>query len=333
MSPYEPQDLFEDPILYDLSDLVKGGSDGDANVPIKFLFDRTEWLRRRMGIMEPKTITGAYLYDEADTGKAFRFNITNNSTFTLPDVSKLVPGTPIRINTRIPVIKALTVQCQGGQVIQDGSSDLSVMYMHDAERLILVAASSDNGEVPDHWQILDADGNFKTAGISFGVRKVPRNAIINDGCDGKVLYNRADMPRLWQSVSLMGNGVVSDVTWLSNPLGLPVYRGCFSTGNGNTTFRPPDERAMHDRYLDLGRGIDNSRIYPYAGGYSPDDNKSHSHTFYEAGDNGIDAVNKWRIPESNADFRNGVVIDAAMNTSGGPENTVKTIAKIPITLY
>jgi len=354
MTPYNPQDQWTDPLLYDLADFVKGGSDGDANDPLKALADQAYYLRRRLQLIEHKRITGNYTYDAADAGKAFSFHISANTVFNLPNVTTLVPGTVIRINTRIPVIKALTINCAASQKIYDGSDDLSVMYMHNAERLWLTAAASDNGPVPDHWEIDLADGNFKTAGQSFGARKQPRNSIINDGCiPAGVLYNRADMPRLWQYANSLGAGLVSDAVWLSDPGGKPVYRGCFSSGNNSTTFRPPDERAMSDRYLDLNRGIDSSRLYNAPGGYAPDQLGQHRHfviTNTKVSNSGFPAIpDTTRAIAREFSKNNGAdapgyylvgdtpgVEPAAGPTSkagDGSETNGKNIGKIPITLY
>lgn len=349
MTQYNPQDQWTDPLLYDLADLVKGGSDGDANEPLKALADQTYYLRRRQNLIEHKRITGNYTYDAADAGKAFSFHISANTSFNLPNVTTLVPGTVIRINTRIPVIKALTINCNGSQKIFDGADDLSVMYMHDAERLWLTAAASDNGPTADYWEIDLADGNFKTAGQSFGVRRRPRNSVVNDGS----IFNRADMPRLWAAVALMGAGVVTDTQWLSDPGGKPVYRGCFSTGNGLSTGRLPDERGVSDRYLDLGRGIDNTRLHNAAGGYEPDQFPQHRH-FVNTNDR-VDTNYFPPIPDANRPIAREWVYQAGGGAPGyylvgapvgtepvagptsktgtGSETNVKNIGKIPITLY
>jgi|GEM_PF-1774806 len=354
-SQYTPQDSFADALIYDLADRVRGSLDGDANIPIQVLADRTQYLFNRQGRIEHKRVTGTYTYDVADAGKAFSFHINANSAFNLPDVATLVPGTVIRINTRIPVIKALTINCNGSQKIFDGADDLSVMYMHDAERLWLTAAASDNGPVPDHWEIDVADGNFKTAGQSFGVRKQPRNSIVNDGCPDNVLHNRADMPRLWLAVSTMGAALVDDSVWLSDPGGKPVYRGCFSKGNNSTTFRSPDERGVADRYLDLGRGIDNTRLYNAAGGYEPDQFPQHRHFVNTNDRNATGTGNFPPIPDQNRSiarewaYQNGAgapgyyltgsapgaepVSGPTSKTGVGSETNVKNIGKIPITLY
>lgn len=335
MREYQAQDLFNDTQIYDLSDLVKGGAEGDANTPLKVLADRTEWLRRRLGLVEVKTITGTYVFDNADLGKGFSFHINANTSFTLPDVSSLVPGTPIRINTRIPVVKALTILTAGGQKIYDGAEDITEMYMHDAERLILIAVAEDNGDTPDHWEIFDSFGNFQTAGQSLGVRLQPRNSFVNDG----TLKPRADTPRLWAQISKMGAAAVSDTTWNSDPGGVPVYRGCFSTGTvGGQNFRLPDERGMHDRYLELGRnGIASGRLYDSPGGYGPDALKIHTHTAEKVSKRGWpDSSNDrtsnyyWIAPENDPAYAQNIVINSA-GTS--PENNVKTIGKIPVTLY
>lgn len=338
MMEYTPQDLFEDPLIYELNDLVQGGLNGDANGPLKVLADRTQYLFKRQGLIEPKRITGNYTFDAADLGKAFAFHISANTTFNLPNVTTLVPGTLIRICTRIPVIKALTINCNGSQKIYDGSSDLSAMYMHDGERLWLCAASTTNSTAADHWEIVVADGNFFTAGESFAARKQMRNTIINDGClSTGILHNRADMPRLWAFANSLGQGIVDDSVWLSDPGGVPVYRGCYSKGNGTTTFRGPDERGLQDRYLDLNRGLDNNRLYNQPGGYEPDMVGAHNHPADETNGNvyfikrrpggpggglGLNAVNGgWELQ------------DRITGRNTGTETVGKNIGKIPLTKY
>jgi hypothetical protein len=151
----------------------------------------------------------------------------------------------------------------------DGSPGI---YMHDAEKLILVAAG-------DHWLVEDAKGNFDNYGESFGDRKQRHNTIIGNG----TVYFRADIPRVTLYGLSLGPGVVDDGTWLSNGDPVPVYRGCYSSGNGSTTIRVPDERGLSDKYLDLGRGIDTSRLYPFAGGFEDEQNPPHDHLTHGQG--------------------------------------------------
>lgn len=53
------------------------------------------------------------------------------------------------------------------------------------------------------------------------------------------LYNRADYPDLWVLIQSL---VVSDADWISTP----ANRGKYSSGNGTTTFRVPDDNGKYD---------------------------------------------------------------------------------------
>lgn len=337
MGPYNPQDLFSDALVLDLIDLVKGGTDGDANGPLKALADRTQYLFNRQGQIQAKVLTASYTYDPADANKLFAFDVSNNTTFTLPNVTTVPVGTVIRINAKINAIKALTSACFGTQKIKDGSVDLAAMYLHDGERLWLNAVSSSAGAFGDHWQILLADGNFNCVGESVAVRKQPRNSFV---LDGRQPIPRADTPRLTNfALSLTdGREIVSDAIWLSDPGGKPVYRGLFSYGNGSTTLRLPDERGLSDKYLDLGRGLDAARLHNFAGGLEWESVLKHNHKQLtpiedpETWQNGSEE-NKygpgWKLRYM--DFRNNDYTD--FNEGGGSANRVKTLGKIPVIKY
>jgi hypothetical protein len=326
MSPYTPNDLFTSPEIYDLSDLVQGGVDGDANAPIKGLFDQTNFIKRRLSRWDDiKSITGDYAFDAADLRKLFLIQIAANKTFTLPDPGSLLPGTRLPILTAITGIKSLSVVSP--KPILDGTKSWTswqddaqaAIYMHDGEKLILVAG-------PNAWYVETATGNFYSYGEDFAGRFQARNTLVAKGD----LYQRADVPRLALLVKAGSPGVVDDLTWLSNPGGDPVYKGCYSTGNGATSLRVPDERGMSVRHLDLGRGVDTSRLYNNTGGYEKDQVGPHSHKQH-----GQTAVgNGGTIP---ALFRDTVGGDKETSTSTsvntGSETIMKNIGKIPLIRY
>lgn len=273
MLAYTPQDAFTDSDIYDLSDLVKGGLVGASNLPIKALLDRSEYLLNRLASFEAiKLLTGSYSYDVADLRKQFVFNLTDNCTFTLPDVTSIRSGSLIPIHTQINTIKALTIQCYGTQNIKSGGifgQDVAAMFMHNAESLVLEAAG-------DHWIVFSESGNFYMGiGETFQGRIIGKNMILAQG----QIVNRADVPRLSEFLSLLtyGQQVIDDITWLSDPGGIPIYRGCFSYGNGTSTLRIPDERGLFVRNLDLGRGIDTDRWQDYPGVLELDAIGPHTH--------------------------------------------------------
>ncbi|WP_175772688.1 phage tail protein [Paraburkholderia phenazinium] len=82
-----------------------------------------------------------------------------------------------------------------------------------------------------------------------------------------VLLNRADYPALWAYAQASG-AVVSEATWSGGNW------GCFSSGDGASTFRIPELRGEHLRCWDDGRGIDGARAI---GSWQDSQNRSHAH--------------------------------------------------------
>ena len=341
MTVYSANDVFTPVEIYDLSDLVQGGSSGDANVPLRALADQAYYLRNRLSRWEGvKVITDNYTIDSVVDLRQFLFvQISDNKTLVLPDAGAFTAGTRIPIATGITGIKSLTVQSQNGQRIIDGSISWTKwdtgapgIYLHDAEKLILVSAG-------DHWIVESAIGNFYTYGDSYGSRMQRGNTLVATGG----LYNRSDVPRLALFVSQGGTAVVSDGTWLSDPGGRPVYRGCFSTGNNASTLRIPDERGLSDRYLDLGRGLDFWRLYGQPGGFEDEQVGTHDHVMH--GKSAIfGAGTSWYLTNTSGSYSGGGshlfggkqgTPDTNLRTSdnSGAQNIVKNIGKIPLIKY
>lgn len=84
--------------------------------------------------------------------------------------------------------------------------------------------------------------------------------------NGTVL-SRAAYPALWAYAQASG-ALVSEAQWSANSW------GCFSTGDGATTFRIPDLRGEHLRSWDDGRGADSGRAI---GTYQASQNLFHAH--------------------------------------------------------
>lgn len=81
------------------------------------------------------------------------------------------------------------------------------------------------------------------------------------------LLVRADYPLLWSYAQ--DSGLVSEADWAAGA------KGCYSVGNGTTTFRIPRVGGYFLRALDDGGGIDTGRTI---GSIQESQNKSHSHT-------------------------------------------------------
>ncbi|BDD79934.1 hypothetical protein [Burkholderia phage FLC10] len=83
-----------------------------------------------------------------------------------------------------------------------------------------------------------------------------------------VIVNRADYPALWAYAQASG-ALVTEAQWLAGAW------GCFSTGDGATTFRVPELRGESLRFWDDARGVDVNRAI---GTYQASQNLSHLHT-------------------------------------------------------
>ncbi|MFM0642062.1 phage tail protein [Paraburkholderia metrosideri] len=81
------------------------------------------------------------------------------------------------------------------------------------------------------------------------------------------LVNRADYPALWAYAQASG-ALVTEAQWSAGRW------GCFSSGDGATTFRIPELRGESIRCWDDGRGVDGFREI---GSWQDSQNRSHAH--------------------------------------------------------
>ena len=81
------------------------------------------------------------------------------------------------------------------------------------------------------------------------------------------VVRRVDYPALWAYAQASG-ALVADSAWASNNW------GCFSSGDGTTTFRLPEVRGEFLRFWDDARGADSNRVI---GTYQGSQNASHAH--------------------------------------------------------
>ncbi|VWD36306.1 phage tail protein [Burkholderia contaminans] len=100
--------------------------------------------------------------------------------------------------------------------------------------------------------------------IVFEPRTLPRAGFLK--ANG-VLVNRADYPALWTYAQASGT-LVSDDEWRNGRW------GCFSTGDGSTTFRLPELRGEFIRCWDDARSIDKDRTI---GSWQDSTNRLHGH--------------------------------------------------------
>lgn len=129
------------------------------------------------------------------------------------------------------------------------------------------------------------------------------------GAPDGTLYSRGSWPWLWDFAQQSGM-LVAD----SARAGM---EGCWTTGDGSTTFRCPDVRGEHPRFLDSGRGIDEGRI---PGSWVSDQVKAHSHSYNVASANTGSGGTQNPIPTDTPGTTKQT------NMVGGEENRVRTIA-------
>lgn len=100
------------------------------------------------------------------------------------------------------------------------------------------------------WIVDDVRDGTPYGGTRNEHRTTPRPGYLEK--DG-TLKSRAEFPRLWRYANECGL-LVPDADWVSGNL-----FGYFSTGDGSTTFRIPEQRGEHERGWDHGRGVDPGR--------------------------------------------------------------------------
>jgi phage-related tail fiber protein len=106
------------------------------------------------------------------------------------------------------------------------------------------------------------------------------------------LLSRTDYADLWAEAQDSGL-LVSEATWAANNW------GCYSTGNGSTTFRIPDLRAEFLRAVDDGRGVDSGRT---VGSWQDNMIKPHAHRIGVVV--GTSARPEWTIPDTSTSAGN-----------------------------
>jgi hypothetical protein len=256
MTIYTPIDQFPDVQFYDTSDLVLGGATGNSSLPVEQLADRTFWLQKRMGgYMNVAVVTGGNIDNTKSNNLIAVVASGADVSLTIDDVTNFVPG------CRLAFVANLSgsggphwLNITPNDAISDGNITRTNMYLYDGEMIELVAGVSG-------WYLIVNKTNYDKIGEVELKRFQPRNTVLANGT-GSIL--RARFPRV---IPVVSSSFVTDSAWTSNGL---RYQQQYADGNGTTTFRWPDYRAMFFRSLDGGRGVDIGRMDNVAGGYEAD---------------------------------------------------------------
>jgi len=307
------------------TDLVLGGDGvGDiANQQAKALANRTKWLKDNLyRLSDVIDIAANTTLVNTDANKLNQLSASSHITITMPAVSGTVKGDRFPFSSIMTAGKCATIAAADTIKYADGDTRTN-MYLYSGERLELISAGT-------YWLVGDCYGNFDRVGESFGARKQKGNTLVADGS----LVNRSDYPRLFEFVSSLttGHEVVTDANWLGGIGGeTNTYRGCFSLGNGTTTFRLPDERGLFNRYLDLTRGLDSGRLHEYAGGFEDMSLQLHTH-------NTTIPLVQHTATSANVGVTDGPLGSPstrvfASSATGSDQTRPKNIGKIPLIVY
>ncbi|MBS1776295.1 MAG: tail fiber protein [Bacteroidetes bacterium] len=263
------------PGIYQLetTDLVLGGDPsqgGVSNIQAQQLGDRTAYLYSLLGkaIVNPVSVTSFLALTVQDVVNKYVVLSFNQSGYDVTLPAGLNDGTFVRISCDyIPGNPKHCVKLRppaGSSFLGRGQSH-GYMYLYGGETVELIKSGP-------YFIIHHSQSNFFEVGEVLHSYTLPaaQLAIQSSG----QLLSRIQYGRLWDWVNFNG-AVVSESNYLLNPT---LYSGCFTTGNGSTTFRIPDLRGVFMRGLDNGRGIDVNRPAGTLNGvYQSDELKSHAH--------------------------------------------------------
>ena len=101
------------------------------------------------------------------------------------------------------------------------------------------------------------------------------------------------------------------------------YRGCFSTGDGSTTFRLPDFKESTIRGLRFPTSTDDRRYYNHPGGFQPGQVISHVHAVKPPDSN--DQTNFGKTTTGNSAAESTGIVQYNTAAFGGSETRMDNI--------
>lgn len=183
-------------------------------------------------------------------------------TLTLADISVMPLHSVVVIESSINSDAQNTIAAYGGQYI----------YMNRGAHTQVIIGAGEN-----IWLYRDTDGYYVIGGA---VPQVYKNLakpyasfeVADDElrCDGQ-LVSRAAHPRLWAKVQQLGPSIITEAELALAPAD---KKGCYTYGDGATTFRLPNLNGAVLRGIKPG---DSERPYNHPGGWQPYQTEKHNH--------------------------------------------------------
>lgn len=237
-------------------------------------------------------------------------------TVVLPDISIVPPNTIVPFEADITTNTQCRLQTSLGQYIYFKNTSMSSVIIGASEQIWFY-----KGE--DGWYVISYSGNFVDVGDiqpRFKVNTTVKNEVELNG----QLLSRAQWPRLWEYAQTLGPSLVDETTW--NTVITGVWRpaqGCFSTGDGSTTFRVPDFRNMTVR--GLKGGADPERALNSPGGMQMDAYQEHDHSMPTDGTPGEDRAGLMASPNADEALSNS---NRTGKSGGSTETRMKNIGML-----
>ena len=275
-----------------------------------------------VSISGTKTVSTNTTLGPSDIGKLIQIRAGSSSiALTLPPIETIPANSEIKIETNIGNTYQATILTSGGQFIYFQNTALSSLYIGVSELLTLYRGED------GYYMLPGAFGNFMLTGEVNYKYTLGLNEVLLNGS----LLPRSNYPRLWEYAQTTGPSIVTDNDWVSvDTDGRQTYRGCFSYGDGTTTFRLPNLLDMFIRGVQSLSASDSQRPYNKPGGYQVDMFKSHDHAlqYYRNDSGGGSQGNTYYLGSDNG----GLILTADQYktaTRGGTETRPKNIGLLP----
>jgi hypothetical protein len=209
-----------------------------------------------------KVISSNTTIGPSDIGKLMQIRAGSSQiNIALPAIETIPANSIVSFESSIGNTRQSSISTSNGQFIYFQNTSLSKIHIGISETLSLF-----RGE--DGYYVLPGSfGNWMTVGDTTYKYKAGLNEVLLDGSP----LIRTEHPRLFEYASSLGSSIVSDADWLLvDPSKGQINRGCFSYGDGTTTFRVPNLLDMFIRGIKSLSGSDPNRPSNKPGGYQRD---------------------------------------------------------------